>query len=148
MKKIYSFILLLSVMFCAQSVSAQGLYVDYCGNNIPTGTTGYVNGMVGNTTYELAIHLTPAELQKYVGCKITKVVYGISQTTSVTSGLKMTGWVRNASDSMGANLVEGETEVKLGWNVITLTQPYAITATSDIYLGVSDAQKLKQKGAC
>lgn len=148
MKKIYSFILLLSVMFCAQSVSAQGLYVDYCGNNIPTGTTGYVNGMVGNTTYELAIHLTPAELQKYVGCKITKVVYGISQTTSVTSGLKMTGWVRNASDSMGANLVEGETEVKLGWNVITLSQPYEITATSDIYLGVSYAQKLKEKIVC
>lgn len=148
MKKIYSLIIVLFTMLCAQSASAQGLYVDYCGKNLPGSGSGYTNGIVGNTTFDLAIHLTPAELQKYVGCKITKVVYGIDEETKFTPGIELTGWVRNADDSMGSNLVEGKATAKSGWNVIALAEPFVITATSDIYLGVTYRQSMKENIIC
>lgn len=148
MKKLYFLTLTLFLMLSATTM-AQGLYVDYCGKNLPNGYTGHVDGMTGkDASYDLAIHLTPSELNKFAGNKITKVIYGIAEGSAPADGIEMTGWVRNASDNMGQNIAEGKVVAKDGWNVITLTTPIAVTSESDLYIGVTYTQSTKENIIC
>lgn len=132
MKKVLSCFILWLCCQCVQAQQSDAVYLGYCDGLVNTQGTG----KSGVCQVSAAICLPKELLAMYRGCEISQIRVGLATWYSELRPDTLTAWVRTSLDT--ENAAAGFlTDFNYGWNVIDLSEPYAVSGDEDIYIGYS-----------
>lgn len=107
---------------------AETVRLGYCGDN----TGGALIAQTDQPSeYHAAIRLPASILNKYIGAKIKKIDFAITEK----AGQMMTVFITNDLYSSKPLRTQTFYDFEAGWNSITLNQPYTIRQGEDLYIG-------------
>ena len=133
---LYTFIILCLTVLSGHSAQAASLIVGYCDGELAENGVG----KSGIGTISVAVCFPQEMLAQYAGAHITGIRVGLTTSENMT---ELVGWVR--TDLTGDNAASGSFATPTaGWNETDFDTPYLIDGNSDLYLGYSFTQQLKQ----
>lgn len=133
---LHTFFVCLALILCGHTAQAASLIVGYCDGEIAEKGVG----KTGIGTISVAVCFPKEMLSQYIGTQITGIRVGLTTAEDVT---ELVGWVR--TDLTGSDVAYGTFDTQLaGWNETDFDTPYTIDGSSDLYLGFSFTQQLKQ----
>ena len=108
----------------------------YTSNDIITGDNGYGGRNAGR--YKVCVRYTKEQMEPFAGNSITNIRFALANTDIL--GPKI--WIGSSRDKKDL-LEQSVTELKKGWNEVTLQTPFTITGDT-IFIGL----EYKQSGTC
>lgn len=133
---LYTFIILCLSALAGHTSQAASLIVGYCDGEM----TDKGVGKSGIGTISVATCFPQEMLAQYAGARITGIRVGLSTAENMT---ELVGWVR--TDLAGSDVTTCTFATpSAGWNETSFDTPYIIDGNSDLYLGYSFTQQLKQ----
>ncbi len=135
-KALHTFFACLTLILCGHTAQAAPLIIGYCDGEIAEKGVG----KTGIGTISAAVCFPQEMLSQYAGTQITGIRVGLTTAENVT---ELVGWVR--TDLTGSDVAYGTFDTQVtGWNETDFDTPYTIDGNSDLYLGFSFTQQLKQ----
>ena len=135
-----SFILMALLTLCGVgNAQVSGLSIGYCSGELGANPSGYTSTTKGDQV-SAAIFVPADQVGVYAGNHIDEIKVGLASKLNIE---RVEVWLRNElnGENLASSTVESADLVK-GWNTVTLSEPYQITAeTAGLYIGYTYTQK-------
>ena len=135
-----SFLLLALLTLCGVgNAQVSGLSIGYCSGQLGANPSGYTSTTKGDQV-SAAIFVPADQVGVYAGNHIDEIKVGLASKLNIE---RVEVWLRSElnGENLASSTVESADLVK-GWNTVTLSEPYQITAeTAGLYIGYTYTQK-------
>ena len=121
------------------NAQVSGLSIGYCSGELGANPSGYTSTTKGDHV-SAAIFVPADQVGVYAGNHIDEIKVGLASKLNIE---RVEVWLRNElnGENLASSTVESADLVK-GWNTVTLSEPYQITAeTAGLYIGYTYTQK-------